>query len=421
MNEKDIKERYEQAKKMYAAIGVDTDRAMEKAARVPVSIHCWQGDNVQGFMHPEEALSGGIQVTGDYGYAAHTPAQLRDDLHEVFKRVPGKKKLNLHAMYVDTDESVDLDAIEPRHFAPWVDFAKQEDIGLDFNPTLFSHPKADSGFTLSSNDDDIRDFWIEHCRRSRKIGEYFGKELNQTSVVNLWIPDGFKDYPIDRMSPRKRLMESLDRIYEQPVDTSKVLDTVESKLFGIGTEAYTTGSYDFYLSYVMSRDKSICLDLGHFHPTEDVYDKIPSVMLFSDELLLHISRPMRWDSDHVVMFDDVLKRTMETLVRNDLLDRTHVAMDFFDGSISPLFAWTIGARNAQKALLQALLEPVDKLKDMEEKGDYNHRLTWIEELKTYPFADVFAYYCMIHDVPYDDAWMETLDAYEEKHRQERRQ
>ncbi len=421
MNKKEIKERYEQAKKAYAKIGVDTDGAIEKASSIPLSIHCWQGDNIKGFMHPDETLSGGIQVTGEYPYGARNPKELREDLHQVFSMIPGKKKLNLHAIYADTDDSIDVNEIEPKHFSRWVDFAKEEQIGLDFNPTLFSHPKAASGFTLSSNKKEIRDFWIDHCIRSRKIGEYFGKELNQKSVVNIWIPDGFKDYPIDRLSPRKRLAESLDRIYESDIDESHVLDTVESKLFGIGTEAYTTGSYDFYLSYVLDRNKTICLDLGHFHQTEDVFDKIPSVMVFSDELLLHISRPMRWDSDHVVLMDDVLQRTMETLVRNDLLDRTHLALDFFDGSISPLFAWTIGSRNAQKALLRALLEPVKMLKDMENDGDYNHRLTWTEELKTYPFADVFAYYCLKNDVPYDDAWIKQLDEYEKRNLQERRQ
>ena len=302
----DIEKAYAEAKAAYAEIGVDTDLALKKLAQIPISIHCWQGDDVRGFLF-NEAASGGIQTTGNYPGRARNVQELRKDLEEVLTLVPGSFKVNLHAIYADTNEKVDLNQLEPKHFKTWVDWAKKNNVGLDFNPTCFSHPKASTGFTLSSADDDIRNFWIEHCIRSRKIAEYFGKELGKTCVTNFWIPDGYKDIPYDRLAPRKRLMDSLDQIFKEKIDKKYDIDCVESKLFGIGVESYTTGSNEFYLGYAVSRQIGLTLDSGHFHPTEVISDKIPSVLLYVPHLLLHVSRPVRWDSDHVVIFTDELK------------------------------------------------------------------------------------------------------------------
>lgn len=404
---------YESAKEIYAKIGVDTDKALEKLKDIKISIHCWQGDDVNGFLTDDE-LSGGIQVTGNYPGKASTPDELRADLEKALSLIPGKHKVNLHAIYADTFEPVDLDELEPKHFEKWVDWAKKQGLGLDFNPTCFSHPMADSGFTISSSDENIRNFWIRHCIASRKIGEYFGKELGQTCVTNHWFPDGYKDTPIDREAPRKRMSDALDEVFKEEIDPKYNIDAIESKVFGIGTESYVVGSNEFCLGYAVKNDKTVCLDAGHFHPTEYISDKISSVLLFTKELLLHVSRPVRWDSDHVVTMDDELVNIAHSLVRTNLLDRTHIGLDFFDGSINRIAAWVIGTRNMQKALLRALLEPAKMLKALENEGDYTSRLALVEELKSYPFAAVWDYFCETEGVPVRDEWLNEVKKYEQE-------
>ena len=370
MNEANIIKAYELAKESYASLGIDTDAVLEKLKTVPISMHCWQGDDVAGFLFKDVALSGGIQVTGNYPGAARTVAELRQDAEKAMSLIPGTKKFNLHAIYADTDEKVDLNEIEPRHFASWVDWAKKLGIGLDFNPTCFSHPMADTGFTISSANKEIQDFWVEHCIRSRKVAEYFGRELGIPCVTNYWFPDGYKDIPVDREGPRRRMMEGLDRVFAGDIDEKNNRNAVESKVFGIGAESYTVGSNEFCLGYAVSRNKMVCLDAGHFHPTEVISDKVSSVLLYTKELLLHVSRPVRWDSDHVVILDDELQNIAHALVRPGLLDRTHIGLDFFDASINRIAAWTIGTRNMEKALLMAMLEPTEKMLEMELAGDY---------------------------------------------------
>ncbi|MBL1228446.1 L-rhamnose isomerase [Enterococcus sp. BWB1-3] len=406
-----IKQRYEEAKKKYAALGVYTDRVVEKMDEVKISMHVWQGDDVKGFLSDGE-LSGGISVTGDYPGAARTPEELRKDLEKAYAMIPGNHKLNLHAIYLDTEEQVDLNEIEPKHFEKWVAWAKKQEVGLDFNPTFFSHPMYKDGFTLASADKEVRDFWIEHGKRSRKVAEYFGKELGQVCVNNFWVPDGFKDNPIDRLSPRKRLMESLDEIFSEKLDEKYILDAVESKLFGIGAEAYTVGSHEFYMGYGLTRKKLVCLDAGHFHPTEVISNKLSSLSLFSEGILLHVSRPIRWDSDHVVIMDDELQEIGRELVRNDLLPITNIGLDFFDATINRVAAWVIGTRNTQKAIMKAMLEPTEELKEIELSGDYTTRLAMIEELKDYPFADVWNYYCELKKVPVGLDWLTNVKEYE---------
>lgn len=407
-----IKDNYLEAKAKYAAIGVDTDAVLNKMDEVKISMHVWQGDDVKGFLSDEE-LSGGISVTGNYPGAARTPEELRKDLEKAYSMIPGKHKLNLHAIYLDTDESVDLDQLEPRHFEKWVAWAKEQGIGLDFNPTFFSHPMYQDGFTLAHPDRKVREFWIEHGKRSRKIAAYFGEELGQVCVNNFWVPDGFKDNPIDRLAPRKRLMDSLDEIFAEELNPAYTLDAVESKLFGIGSEAYTVGSHEFYMGYGLTRNKLICMDAGHFHPTEVISNKLSSLSLFSEGMLLHVSRPVRWDSDHVVIMDDELQEIGRELVRNDLLGKTHVGLDFFDATINRVAAWVIGTRNTQKALMKAMLEPTDYLKEVELAGDFTTRLAMVEELKDFPFAAVWNYYCELNDVPVGLAWLEEAKAYEQ--------
>lgn len=414
-----LNERYIYAKEIYEKLGVNVDEAIEVARNTPISIHCWQGDNVKGFLSKKN-LSGGIQVTGNYPFKARNGSELREDLLEAFKYIPGKKRVNLHAIYADNEATLKLEDIKPEHFDKWIKFAKENNLGLDFNPTLFSHPMADTGFTLSSNNEEVRRFWIKHCKNSRRIGEYIGKELNQKTVVNIWIPDGYKDYPIDRISPRKRLIESLDEIFSEALDQNYLMDSVESKLFGIGAEAYTTGSFEFYLGYAISRKKTLCIDTGHFHQTEEVDDKLSSVFLYIDNVLLHLSRPMYWDSDHVILYNDKIKKIFQALVRDDVLAKTSIALDFFDGSISPLYAWVIGTRNAEKALLQALLEPIQQLKEYENKGLYSKRLALQEEIKTLPFEDIFNYYCHLENVTNDTKWMSDIDEYEKEKSIERK-
>lgn len=408
-----IEEKYLEAKEMYAQIGVDTDDVLKKLAEVKISMNVWQGDDIEGFLSDDE-VSGGITVTGNHPGKARSPKELRQDLEKAYSLIPGKHKLNLHAIYLDTDETVDLNEIEPKHFEKWVDWAKEQDLGLDFNPTFFSHPMYKDGFTLASPDQEVRDFWIEHGKRSRKIAAYFGKELGQVAVNNFWVPDGYKDNPIDRLEPRKRLMTALDEIFEEELDKAYTLDAVESKLFGIGAEAYTVGSHEFYMGYGLSRNKLVCLDAGHFHPTEVISNKLSSLSLFSEGILLHVSRPVRWDSDHVVIMDDELQEIGKELVRNDLLDITHIGLDFFDATINRVAAWAIGTRNTIKAILKAMLEPTEQLKEIELKGDFTSRLAITEELKDFPFADVWNYYCQQNNVPVGLEWLKEAQAYEEE-------
>ena len=414
MKAEHITQAYQVAKERYAAIGVDTDAALKKLQAIKISMHCWQGDDVKGFMMPEGDLTGGIMSTGNYPGVAKTPDQLRQDLEKAFSLIPGQHKLNLHAIYLDTDEKVDLNEIEPKHFEKWVAWAKEQGLGLDFNPTFFSHPMMKDGFTLSHPDKEVRDYWIEHGKRSRKVAEYMGKELGQVCYNNFWVPDGFKDNPVDRLSPRKRLMESLDEIFADQVDETYTQDAVESKLFGLGAEAYTVGSHEFYMGYGLTRGKIILLDAGHFHPTEVISNKLSSLALFEKGIMLHVSRPVRWDSDHVVIMDDELQDIAKELVRNDLLDKAVIGLDFFDATINRIAAWVIGTRNTQKALLKALLEPTKDLKDMENSFDFTSRLAYTEELKDFPYADVWNYFCLQNDVPVGLDWLTNVRQYEEE-------
>ncbi|QEH61999.1 L-rhamnose isomerase [Spiroplasma chinense] len=411
---KEIIERYEYAKKVYAKLGIDTDKAIERIKKIPVSINCWQGDDVKGFIKNDQPISGGILVTGNYPGAARNAGELKQDLSKVLSLIPGNHKLNLHAIYVDTDEEIELNQIEPKHYKGWVEWAKKEGIGLDFNPTLFSHPMYKNGFTLSSSDENVRKFWIEHCKKSIEIAEFFAKELNQKCINNIWIPDGYKDFTVDKYGPRKRLKESLDEIFSKDYDKSLVLNTMESKLFGIGIEAYTVGSNEFYLSYAVSRNTGLCMDMGHFHPTEQCSNKVSTVLNFIDELLLHVTRPMRWDSDHVVSLDDETQEMMSEILRNNFDDRVHVALDFFDATINRVAAWVIGTRNVIKALLKASLEPTEILKKAELENDLTTRLALLEEQKNYPWVDVWNYYCYKENVPFDESWLDEVKKYEKE-------
>lgn len=409
---KTVTERYEDAKARYAEIGVDTDTALKKLQDVKISMHCWQGDDVKGFLNPDGELTGGIMATGDYPGAAHTPDQLRQDIEKALSLIPGSHKINLHAIYLDTDEAVDLNEIEPKHFEKWARWANEQGIGLDFNPTFFSHPMMKDGMTLAHPDQDVRDFWIEHGKRSRKIAEYLGKETGQTCINNFWMPDGMKDNPIDRYNPRKRMMESLDEIFAEDLNEDYTQESVESKLFGLGAEAYTVGSHEFYMGYGLTRDKLICLDAGHFHPTEVISNKLTSLALFSKGIMLHVSRPVRWDSDHVVIMDDELQEIGKEIVRNDLLGKTNIGLDFFDATINRVVAWVIGTRNTQKALLKAMLEPIEDLKEMELDLNYTKRMAMTEELKDFPYADVWNYFCEQNDAPVGMNWYDEVMNYE---------
>jgi L-rhamnose isomerase len=407
-----IEAAYRLAKERYGALGVDTEQALAQLARISLSLHCWQGDDVGGFEDPERGLSGGILATGNYPGKARTPDELRADLDVAYRLIPGAHRLNLHAIYLETDKKVERNAIEPKHFARWVDWAKANGHGLDFNPTCFSHPLADSGFTLSHADKAVRDFWIEHCIICREIGAYFGKELDSPAVTNVWVPDGYKDTPADRAAPRERLRESLDKVFANPLDPRHNLDAVESKLFGIGSESYVVGSHEFYLGYAVSRQKLLCLDAGHFHPTESIADKISSTLLYVPALLLHVSRGVRWDSDHVVTLTDELQAILLEIVRGGYLDRVHIGLDYFDASINRVAAWAIGARNALRALLMALLEPAAQLRQLEAEGDYTARLALLEELKGLPFGAVWDYYCLQQGVPIGLQFLDEVRAYE---------
>ncbi len=405
---------YPAARETYAAAGIDTEAALATLTATPVSIQCWQGDDVSGFERPGATLEGGgIQVTGNYPGRARTLDELRRDLDCALGLIPGRQRVNLHAIYGDLGgKKVERNALTPEHFAGWVEWAKARQIGLDFNPTLFSHPLAAEGFTLSHRDGSVRGFWIEHAAACRRIAAWMGKALGQTVVTNLWIPDGLKDTPADRRGPRERLAAALDAVFREPVDPRHQLDAVESKLFGIGSESYVVGSHEFYLGYAVSRQKLICLDMGHFHPTESVADKVSAVLPFVPGLLLHLSRGVRWDSDHVVLFDDPTRAILAEVVRGDYLARTHIGLDYFDGSINRVAAWVIGARNALKCVLAALLEPVGGMRRSEEAGDFTDRLAQAEESKTLPFGAVWDEHCRRQNAPADRTWMPEIRKYE---------
>jgi L-rhamnose isomerase len=405
---------YRIAKELYAEFGVDADAAMERLEKIPVSIHCWQGDDVGGFETPGAELSGGgIQATGNYPGKARTIGELRSDIEKALSMIPGRHRLNLHACYLDNGGTfVDRNEIQPKHFQTWIDWAKHNKLGMDFNPTYFSHKNAADGFTLSHADKGIREFWIEHGIACRNIGAEMGRKLGTPTVTNYWIPDGYKDIPVDRNGPRERLAESLDRIFAGKIDPEINLDAVESKLFGIGAESYTVGSHEFYLGYAASRRKLLCLDSGHFHPTEMISDKISSVLMFCPQLLLHVSRPVRWDSDHVVILDDELQAIAKELIRCGKMDKVHIGLDFFDASINRVAAWVIGARNMLKALLIALLEPSDELRKLELEMDYTKRLALLEELKSLPWAAVWDYHCARKDAPIGADWIAEIKKYE---------
>ncbi len=407
-----IEQAYKQARERYAAVGVNTEEAMARLADIAISLHCWQGDDVGGFEDPDRGLSGGIMTTGNYPGKARTPNELRQDLDKVYSLIPGTHRLNLHAIYLETDNKVPRNEIEPKHFARWVDWAKENNHGIDFNPTCFSHPLADDGFTLSHPDVGIRQFWIEHCIASRVIGAHFGRELGTPAITNIWIPDGYKDTPVDRLGPRRRLRDSLDRILTEPTDRRYNLDSVESKLFGIGSESYVVGSHEFYLGYATANQTLLCLDAGHFHPTESIADKISAVLLYVPELLLHISRGVRWDSDHVVTLTDELQAMMGEIVRGNYLDRVHIGLDFFDASINRIAAWAIGARNALRALLMALLEPTEQMRALEMAGDFTARLALFEELKGMPLGAIWDSYCLQQNVPVGMTFLDEIRAYE---------
>ncbi|MEM7345834.1 MAG: L-rhamnose isomerase [Chloroflexota bacterium] len=412
--EKQIIDSYTLAKERYAALNVDVDQALKTLGQIPISLHCWQGDDVGGFEDPDRGLSGGIMATGNYPGKARTAAELRQDLDVAYGLIPGNHRLNLHAIYLEADKKVPRNEIQPEHFAGWVDWAKANNHGIDFNPTCFSHPLADDGMTLASYDEGIRQFWVEHCIASRKIGEYIGRELDNPCVTNIWIPDGLKDTPIDRKAPRLLLKESLDIIFAANVDEQYNLDAIECKLFGLGSESYVVGSHEFYLGYAVANQKILCLDAGHFHPTEVISDKISAVLAYLPEILLHVSRGVRWDSDHVVTLTDELQAIMQELVRGNYLDQTHIGLDFFDASINRVAAWAIGTRNALRALLMALLEPVDHMRELEINGDFTQRLALLEELKGLPFGAVWDYHCLQQDVPVGISFMDVIKAHEDQ-------
>ena len=403
---------YSEACEQYAALGVDTEAALKTLSETPVSLHCWQGDDVVGFESKGPSAGGGIMATGNYPGRARTPAELRQDLEMVAGLLPGELRLNLHASYADAENLPDRDKLEPAHFQSWIDWAKDRGWGLDFNPTLFAHPMADDGFTLSHQDEKVRRFWIDHCIACRKIAEEMGKQLANPVVTNIWIPDGYKDLPYDRAGPRKRLEAALDEVIAAEVDGKWNIDAVESKLFGLGVESYTVGSHEFYLGYAVKNQLCLCLDAGHFHPTESLGDKISSVLQFVPEILTHVSRGVRWDSDHVVILDDPTRAILEEIVRCGALERTHLGLDFFDASINRIAAWTIGTRATQKALLCALLEPRERLAQAESNGDYTERLALLEAAKALPWGTVWAEYLSRQDKPGETAWMEEVRAYE---------
>lgn len=409
-------ERYESAKALYASIGVDTDKAIETLKSVPVAMHCWQGDDVKGF-DQDGPLTGGIQTTGNYPGKARTPDELMADMEKVLSLVPGQKKLNLHASYAifEPGEYADRDKLEPKHFAKWVEFAKKHNMGIDFNPTFFSHEMVRDGLTLSSPDEEVRRFWINHGKACIRISQYFAEETGIPCVMNIWTGDGYKDIPADRMGPRMRYKEAIEEILSEPFDRSKVKPCVESKVFGIGVESYTAGSAEFTLSFAATHEGCLPLmDNGHYHPTEVVSDKISALLCFFPEIALHVTRPVRWDSDHVVLFDDETREIAKEIVRNDALDRVYIATDFFDASINRISAWTVGLRSVQKALLNALLTPNEALKKLQDENRFTELMVMQDETKTMPFGDVWKEYCEQCGVPGDREWLDDVKTYEKE-------
>jgi len=404
---------FTQAKGKYRESGVDVEAAIERLSMISISLHCWQGDDVGGFENSGQVLGGGLAVTGSYAGKARTPDELRSDLDQAFSLIPGSHRLNLHASYAETGgQKVERTDLRPEHFQNWIDWAKARRIGMDFNPTYFAHPLAADGYTLAHADKAIREFWIEHGIACRRIGAAFGKALGSPCVTNVWIPDGSKESPIDRKGPRQRLADSLDAIFAEPIDRDLNRDAVEGKLFGIGSERYVVGSHEFYFGYALSRRKILCLDAGHYHPTEVISDKISAVLSHLEEILLHVSRGVRWDSDHIVILSDELVAIALELIRGDYLGRVHIGLDFFDASINRVAAWVIGARCMLKALLIALLEPTETLRQFETQGDHTSRLALLEEQKTLPFGAVWDYYCRSRDVPVGRDWLTRIKAYE---------
>jgi L-rhamnose isomerase len=412
--ESSIEKAYVMARERYAELGVDTQKAIQLLKGTPIALNCWQGDDVRGFENLTDALSsGGLAVTGGFPGRARTIEELRADLQKAFSLIPGNHRLNLHAMYGDFGEKrVDRNEILPEHFQTWVEWGAQQGIRIDFNATCFSHPHADSGYTLSSKEDRIRDFWIEHVQRCRAISAHIGRAQKDPCIHDLWIPDGSKDVTVSRATHRALLKDSLDRIFATTFDAQQMKDAVEGKLFGIGSESFTVGSYEFYLAYAVSRKVMLCVDMGHFHPTEVVADKISAILPFSPELLLHVSRGVRWDSDHVVILSDETRALMEEIVRGNFLNRVHIALDFFDASINRVGAWVIGTRATLKALLLALLEPRERLLALEDDGNYFARLAFLEEIKTLPAGAVWDYYCVSMGVPPAEQWLDEIDRYE---------
>ncbi len=407
-----LQQSFELAKERYASLGVDVDLAIERLRDISISVNCWQGDDVGGFEHNGSELGSGLAVTGNYPGRARTPDELRADVDKAYSLIPGKHRLNLHASYGEFDGHVDRDQIDIEHFRGWIDWARDREVSLDFNPTYFAHEKAADGFTLAHSDPGIREFWIQHGKLSRRIAAAMGTAQSNPCVNNVWVPDGYKDTPADRTSPRERLAESLDLVFAEPLDSDQVLDAVECKLFGLGSESYVVGSHEFYLGYAISRGKVLCLDAGHFHPTEVISDKISSTLLYVPELLLHVSRGVRWDSDHVVTLTDELHAIMREIVSGNYLDRVHIGLDFFDASINRIAAWTIGTRNVLKALLVALLEPTELLTGAEIEGNFTKRLALYEEMKSMPFAAVWDQYCVQMEVPVGMSWMREIESYE---------
>jgi L-rhamnose isomerase len=403
---------YALARSAYAALGVDTDAALARLDRLPISINCWQGDDIRGFENPRRPLTGGIAASGDYPGRARDGAELRADLEFAMAQIPGPSRVNLHAIYLESDRPVERDAIRPEHFGRWVDWAGGRGIGLDFNPTCFSHPRSDDGLTLAHPDPSVRAFWIRHCQACRQVSAHFGRSLGTASVTDIWIPDGSKDIPYDRQGPRQLLLESLDAVLAEKLDPALHLDAVEGKLFGLGAESYTVGSNEFYLAYAASRGILLCLDSGHFHPTEVVSDKLSAVLPFVPGILLHVSRPVRWDSDHVVLLDDETQAIASEIVRSGAAGRIHIGLDFFDASINRIAAWTIGTRSVRKALLRALLEPAALLAETEAHRDGTGRLALFEELKSLPWSAVWAHYCVSRGVPAGLGWLENVRRHE---------
>ncbi len=414
VDSKAAEQAYELARQRYATLGVDTEEILEQLGRVAISLHCWQGDDVKGFELTEEATTGGgIMATGNFPGAARNGDELRADAEKAFSLIPGKLRFNLHAIYAETDgRVVARDELKPEHFGKWMQWARKTGIALDFNPTYFAHPMANSGYTLSSGDEAVRQFWIRHGIACRKIAAEMGRAQGSACVINHWIPDGAKDTPADRWSPRRRLMDSLDTILNSEIDSAFAKDAVECKLFGIGSEDYVVGSHEFYMGYGLTRKPLICLDMGHFHPTETIHDKLSSILTFKDEVLLHVSRPIRWDSDHIVLFNDDVKNVFHELVRGEALSRANIALDFFDASVNRVGAWVIGTRAAFKAILYALLEPTRQIQEMETRGNLAGKLAMLEEMKGMPFGAVWDMHCLRCGVPVGADWLTAMHDYE---------